>query len=71
METVLLRFIGLAVIASIDDYFYHAISERNSKEFVNKFWNEENVCEDDEDEEPAEIEAGYENEEEINKGAES
>ena len=49
-ETVIFRFVAMAIIIKMDDYFYYAISERNSKEFIQKFWNEEELCEKDEDE---------------------
>ena len=50
VEDVLFRFIVLAIIGNIDDYFYHSISERSGKEFIREFWNEKEVCADDDEE---------------------
>ena len=47
IEYVIIRFVGLAVIANIDDYFYNALAERESKEFISKYFNEVELCESD------------------------
>lgn len=43
-NTVLIRFIELAIISEIDNYFFNAVSERNTKDFITQFMNEEPVC---------------------------
>ena len=40
---VMLRFIELIIITNIDQYFFNAVAERNSKTFIKDFMNEEDV----------------------------
>ena len=43
INMVLIRFIELAIISEIDKYFFNAVSERNAKDFITQFMNEEDV----------------------------
>ena len=61
---VLIRFVFLAAIANVDNYFYDALAERESKDFIVRHYNEDELCVGEDEHEEEEEEEVEENEDE-------